>query len=358
MRQWTACSKLSLSMFKAVEAPLAGHPDKICDIIVESVVDEYLRRDPVSRMDIQALGSNGMVMLGGVAESKADFDVAEIARKAYEDVGYNEPVEFFVNLEKPSSTHNLKPMMPRVAGAHGTAIIYGYATRETREMLPPAVVFAHALARRIDDLRRSDPNFAWLKPDGKIQLAMSGKKIEHVTVIAAHRADMELSQVQNLLLEHAVKPILGDVEGAKLFINPGGPFTAGGFSLNAGVSGRKILADAYGGLLPHGGMALAGKDPQKPARAGTYMARYVARELVKEGLANNVLVHAVYAVGIADPVLLSALGGDGTDLSDLVKDRFDFRAEAIVERFNLRRPLYAASATYGMFGRGGVPWEE
>jgi len=343
-------------MFKAVEAPLSGHPDKICDILVETVVDEYLRRDPLSKLDIQALGSNGMVMMGGVADSKADFDVADIARKAYEAIGYKDSLEFFVNIEKPSLNGVIGS--PTRGGAQGTAIIYGYATKETRELLPLPVVLVHALARRIDDLRQGDPRFAWLKPDGKIQLVMDGKNIEHVTVIAEHDQNMDVSQVQSLLLEHAVVPILGNVDGVKLFINPSGAFTNGGFTLNAGVSGRKALADSYGGLLPHGGVALAGKDPLKPARAGTYMSRYAARELVKEGLASNVLIHAVYAVGLADPVLLSARAGDGADLSAIVKDRFDFRPEAIVERFNLRRPFYASCATYGMFGREGVPWEE
>ncbi len=348
-------------MLKAVEAPLSGHPDKICDILVESVVDEYLRRDPLSRMDIQALGSNGMVMLGGVVDSKADFDVAEVARTAYANIGYEEPVEFFVNLEKSSKAEGKMPQgltSVKERGAQGSAIVYGYATRETREMLPPAVVFAQALARRIDDLRKTDQRFSWLQPDGKVQLAMVDGKIEHVTVIAAHKEEMDLSRVQTALLEEAIVPVLGSIEGTKLFINPGGAFTTGGFTMNAGVSGRKVLSDSYGGLLPHGGMSLVGKDPLKPARAGTYMARYVARELVKEGVAKNVLVNAVYAVGIADPVLLSARGGDGTDYSDLVKDRFDFRSEAIVERFNLRRPLYASCAAYGMFGREGLPWEE
>lgn len=340
-------------MFKAVEAPLSGHPDKICDILVESVVDEYLRRDPLAKLDIQALGSNGMVMIGGVADSKADFDVAEIARDAYKEIGYDDALECFVNIEKPSGRSAEKER-----GAQGTAIVYGYATRETREMLPLSVVYAQTLARRIDDLRKLDDRFSWLRPDGKIQLAMLGEKVEHVTVIAAHSDKVDVSQVQALLLEHAIEPVLGNCEGTKIFVNPGGAFTAGGFALNAGVSGRKVLADSYGGLLPHGGMSLAGKDPIKPARAGTYMARYVARTLVKEGLANNVLVHAVYAVGVADPVLLSARSGSGEDFSDIVKERFDFRPEAIVERFNLRRPLYASCAAYGMFGREGLPWEE
>ena len=347
--------KLRPSMLKAVEAPLAGHPDKVCDLLVESVVDEYLRRDLLSKMDIQALGSNGMIMLGGVVDSRADFDVAEIAKQAYASVGYTEPVELFVNLERPSEQ---RLRAPRASGASGTAIVYGYATRETREMMPRAVVYANALARRIDDLRKTDTRFSWLRPDGKVQLAMDGERITSVTLIAAHAEDMDLNQVQALLLEHAVTPVLGNVDGVKVFINPVGPFTTGGFTLNAGVSGRKMLSDTYGGLLPHGGVAMVGKDPLKPSRAGAYMARYAARELVREGLTSNALISVVYSVGLEEPVALSARGGDGSDLSDVIKQRFDFRSEAIVERFNLRRPMYAACANYGMFGREGVPWEE
>ena len=342
-------------MLKAVEAPLSGHPDKVCDLLVESVVDEYLRRDLLSKMDIQALGSNGMVMLGGVVDSRADFDVAEIAKQAYTSVGYTDPIEMFVNLERPSEE---RLRVPRTTGASGTAIMYGYATRETREFMPRSVVFANALARRIDDLRRSDTRFSWLRPDGKVQLAMQGEKVVAVTLIAAHAEDMDINHVQALLLEHAVVPVLGDVEGVKVFINPVGPFTTGGFTMNAGVSGRKVLSDTYGGLLPHGGVAMVGKDPLKPSRSGAYMARFAARELVKEGVASNVLITAVYSVGLDEPVALHARGGDGADLSQLVSERFDFRSEAIVERFNLRRPIYAACANYGIFGREGLPWEE
>ncbi len=342
-------------MLKAVEAPLAGHPDKVCDLLVESVVDEYLRRDLLSKMDIQALGSNGMIMLGGVIDSRADFDVSDIAKQAYVKVGYTDPIELFVNLERPSEE---RLRTPRPVGASGTAIVYGYATRETREMMPRAVVYANSLARRIDDLRLTDTRFAWLRPDGKVQLVMQGDKTVSVTIIAAHTEGIDITQVQTLLLEHAVAPVLTDLEGVKVFINPVGPFTTGGFTLNAGVSGRKILSDSYGGLLPHGGVAMVGKDPLKPSRAGAYMTRFAARELVKEGLAANVLITAVYSVGLEEPVSLFARGGDGTDFSKLVQERFDFRPEAIVERFNLRRPLYAASTNYGMFGRLGVPWEE
>lgn len=342
-------------MWKVVEAPLLGHPDKVCDLIVESVVDEYLRRDPGSKMDIQALGANGMVVVGGAVESRADFDVTEIARRAYASVGYTDEVEFFVNVEKP---HEEPSRDAKSRGAQGTAIVYGYATRETREMLPRSVVYAHALARRIDELRQGDQRFSWLRPDGKVQLAMEGDRIVHAAIIAAHTKEVDAAQVQTLLFDHAVTPVLGPCEGVKVFVNPVGGFTTGGFCMNAGVSGRKVLADMYGGLLPHGGMALAGKDPVKPTRAGTYMARFAARMAVKEGVANNVLINAVYTVGLAEPVYLVARAGDGKDVTSWVREHFDFRPEAIVERLNLRRPIYAKASEYGMFGKDGMPWEE
>ncbi|MCR4312592.1 MAG: methionine adenosyltransferase domain-containing protein [Candidatus Uhrbacteria bacterium] len=342
-------------MLKVVEAPLAGHPDKVCDHIVEAIVDEYLRRDPLSRMDIQALGSHGMIMLGGIVDSRADFDASEIARRTYEKTGYTDAVELFVNLERPTAEEGR--VMVR-GGAQGTAIVYGYATRETREMLPRAVVFANLLAQRIDDLRRSDTRFSWLKPDGKLQIATEGDRVIAATVIIEHDSAIDLPHVQGQILEHAIVPVLGDIEHMKILVNPAGPFTHGGFGANAGVSGRKVLADTYGGLLPHGGIALAGKDPLKPGRAGTLMARFVAKQLVAEGVANNIFITAVYSLGMAEPMLLSARSGQGDDLTSLVAERFDFRPEAIVERLNLRRPLYAACATYGMFGREGLPWED
>ncbi len=341
-------------MLTVVEAPLAGHPDKACDQIVESIVDEYLRRDPHSRTDIQALGSRGMVMIGGVVDSRADFDASDVARHAYERIGYTDALELFVNLERPTEEEGR--VMVR-GGAQGTAIVHGYATRETREMLPRAVVFGNLIARRIDDLRRSDARFTWLRPDGKVQLAADGERIVAVTVIVEHDTDVDAPHVQANILEHAIAPVIPDDSGVTILVNPAGAFTHGGFGANAGVSGRKVLADTYGGLLPHGGVALAGKDPLKPGRAGMLMARFAAKRLVAEGVASNVFITAAYTLGMAEPFLLSARSGKGDDVTALVRERFDFRPEAIVERLQLRRPLYAACATYGLFGREGVPWE-
>lgn len=342
-------------MLKVVEAPLAGHPDKVCDQIVESVVDEYLRRDSLTRMDIQALGSNGMVMLGGVVDSRADFDAAALGKSVYAAAGYTDQIEVFVNLDRP--TEDRAKTMVR-GGAQGTAIIHGYATKETREMLPRAVVYANVIAKRIDDLRKNDQRFSWLRPDGKVQVATKGDQVRAVIVIVEHDDSMEVSAVQTQIVEEAIAPSLPSLEGVTILVNSGGSFTQGGFGANAGVSGRKVLADSYGGLLPHGGMGLVGKDPLKPGRAGTLMARFVAKTLVSEGVASNIFITGMYSLGVAEPLVLSAKSGNGEDFTELIKQRFDFRPEAIVERLSLRRPLYAACATYGMFGRPGLPWED
>ena len=300
------------TMLKTVEIPLAGHPDKVCDQIVEALLDEYLRRDAKSRVSLKACGSHGMLMIGGTVDSKADFDASAIAQKVYGEIGYSDDIQPFVNIERPS-----EDIARRIVGggAQGTCAVYGYATKETREMLPRCLVYASALARRVDDLRRHDPTFAFLKPDGKIQLTMDGERVVAVTLLIQHAPEIEQPQMQSAMLSQVVEPILGTADGVQVFINSSGSFETGGFMASAGASGRKVLADTYGGLLPHGGAAFAGRDPLRPARAGTYMARYVAKQLVARGVAGNVLVHATYAIGEEEPVCLEARTGRGEDVS-------------------------------------------
>ena len=342
-------------MLKTVEVPLAGHPDKVCDQIVDAILDEYLRRDPKSRVDLQALGSNGMLMVGGTVDSRADFDCGELAKRVYQQIGYSDEIEPFINIERPAEDLSRNIVN---GGAQGTTIVYGYATKETREYLPRAYVYANAIARRIDDLRRMDETFAWMCPDGKVQLTMDGERPVCVTVLVQHIDKMNLQQIQTQLVDRVVVPILGEHSGMKLFINSAGAFCAGGFSASAGASGRKALADTYGGLLPSGGASISGRDPWKPHRAGMYMARYAAKKLVARGVAGNVLISAGYAIGQPEPVFLQAHGGKGEDLTEKVKQEFDFRPEAIVERLDLAKPMYQQVSTYGHFGREGVPWEE
>ena len=344
-----------LIMLKTVVVPLAGHPDKICDQIVDAILDEYLRRDADSCVDLQALGSNGMVMIAGTVHSQADFDGAELAKQVYKNIGYDDDIEPFVNIEGLS--HDLA-QAHGAGGAQGTSVVYGYATRETREYLPRAVVYANAIARRIDDLRRTDATFSWICPDGKIQLAMDKGRVVSVTVLVQHAESMDLSHIRTKLVDSAIKPVLGSFDGVQLYVNTAGMFCSGGFSAGAGASGRKNLADMYGGLLPSGGSILSGRDPMHPGRAGAYMARYAAKNLVAEGLAGNVLIHVGYVIGQMKPVFLRATTGKGVDLTLEVEKRFDFRPAAIVERLNLLRPLYQHVSVYGQFGREGLPWEE
>lgn len=341
-------------MLKTVEVPLAGHPDKICDQIVDAILDEYLRRDPNSRVDIQALGSHGMLMIGGSVDSRADFDCGEIAKTVYKDIGYHDDIEPFVNIERPS-----EDMARNIVGggSQGTAIVHGYATKETREFLPRVYVYANALARRIDDLRKTDDSCGWLCPDGKVQLTMDGSRPTCVTVLVQHLDKMNLQQIQAQLVDQVVTPILGEHEGLKLFVNSGGNFCTGGFAAGGGASSRKVTADTYGGLLPSSDAGLSGKDPRKPHRAGTYMARFAAKELVKRGDAGNVFISVGYVIGQPEPVFVQARSGTGADLSQQVREEFDFRPDAIVERLGLAKPLYRQVSTYGQFGRDGLPWE-
>ena len=344
-------------MYKTVESVTQGHPDKVCDQIADAIVDEYLRRDEGSRVDINVLGSHGMMMIGGEVNSKADFDIGGLAQKVYNEIGYKDDLEVFVNVEDQSEEMKLASK-----GASDNVVVNGYATRETREMLPRPVVYAHTLARRLDDLRRTDPSFNWLKPDGKVQIMMEKDEVRGVTILAAHQVSIKDKEVQTALLERVVMPVIGE-GGAKIFINPIGPFTICGFRADSGANGRKQAVDTYGGLIPHGDSAFSGKDPGRASRAGAYMARFAARYIVEQGLASSALVNAVYTLGKATPVQIQAVGmgersrGSKMDLTNLLKEKFDFRLDAIVERLSLNMPMYRGTAAYGHFGREGLPWE-
>ncbi len=344
-------------MFKTVESVTAGQPDKVCDQIAEAIVDEYLRRDSESRVDIHVFGSQGMLMIGGEVQSHADFDVGALAKKVYQEIGYPDDIEVFANIAEPSEE------MRRVkTGVMDTVVVNGYATNETLERLPRPVVFAHALTRRLDQLRKTDPKFSWMKPDGKVQIVMERDQIESLTLLCGHHVSIHERDVRSALLEALVIPFGGE-EGMHVFINPIGSFTVCGFRADSGASGRKVTVDTYGGLIPHGDKSFSGKDPLRAERAGAYVARAAARSLVDQGLVANALVNVVYTMGRAEPVCLSAVGmgeksrGAKIDLTALVKKTFDFRPEAIAERFRLKRPIYQQTAVYGTFGREEFPWE-
>jgi len=343
-------------MFKTVESTLQGQTDKVCDQIAEAIVDAYIRKDKEARVDVNVMGSHGMLMIGGEVCSTADFDVGALAKQVYTDIGYTDDVEVFVNIEESSEE------IKRSHGANDTVVINGYATQETRERLPKPVVFAHNIARRLDDLRKTDPSFSWLRPDGKVQLTMEKDRVVGLTILASHHLNIKEHEVQTALLERVVVPIVG--EGVQLFINPIGSFHTVGFRSDSGVSGHKLAVDTYGGLIPHGDGVMIGKDPRCVERCGAYASRAAARYLVDQGFVGAALVQLVYTLGRAEPIWMHVSGigeksqGTKMDFTNLIKQQFDFRVEAIVERFDLLQPHYQSLATYGQFGREACEWEE
>jgi S-adenosylmethionine synthetase len=235
--------------------------------------------------------------------------------------------------------------------------MYGYATAETPEFLPTPVVLANRLAWGLANLRRNHPQFSWLRPDGKTQVTVDHGRVTSVIVSCQHRDDVSNGDIRRLLVEHLIGPTLGELDGTEIFVNPAGAFSIGGFSADTGLTGRKIMVDTYGGLVPHGGGAFSGKDPTKVDRSGAYMARYAAKNMVAGGLAKNVLVSVAYAIGKEEPTMARAVSGDGRDLSPYLREHFDFRPRAILECLHLRRPIYRSTAAYGHFGRDEFPWE-
>lgn len=340
---------------KTVESVTEGHPDKVCDQISDAVLDAYLVRDPLARVAVEAFGCHGVVMVGGEVTSTEEVDVELLVRNLYATIGYEDNIDVLVHVAKQS---------PDIAqgvdtgGAGDQGIMYGYATSETPELLPRGVVLAHALTKRLADLRRYDPVFRWLGPDGKAQVTIDRGRVTTVLVSAQHDEKIPIEEVRTLIRNGVIAPVVGSLEGVEVLVNPTGRFVLGGFTADTGLTGRKLMVDTYGGLIPHGGGAFSGKDPTKVDRSASYMARFAAKNIVANGLAKNCLVSVAYAIGRAEPVMVRAVAGDGKDVTSIVVKNFDFRPAAIIERLGLRRPIYKQTASYGHFGRAGLPWEE
>jgi S-adenosylmethionine synthetase len=338
-----------------VESVTSGHPDKVCDQISDAVLDECLRQDPKSRVAIESFGSHGLLVVGGELTTSADFDAAAIAKKLYKDIGYTNELKIITNIVKQS---------PDIAqgvdtgGAGDQGIMYGYATDETPEFLPKAVVLVHKLAAGLEKLRKTNKEFSWIKPDGKTQVTIQNNEVRTILVSTQHDAAVEHDFIQRELIRGLIGPAVGDISGIEILVNPTGRFVQGGFEADTGLTGRKIMVDTYGGLIPHGGGCFSGKDPTKVDRSAAYMARFAAKNIVANGLAKKCMISVAYAIGRAEPLMVEAEDENGKSLSEVVKKNFDFRPAAIIERLNLRRPIYLQTAAYGHFGRPGLPWEE
>lgn len=328
-----------------VESVSNGHPDKICDQISDAILDECLRQDPLSRVAIETFGSHGLLVVGGELTSAAKVDFETVARRVYREIGYRDELRLVTNVvqQSPDIAQGVD-----TGGAGDQGIMYGFATDETPEFLPKGVVLAHKLAAAI----RLVPE---LGPDGKTQVTVRGGRVATVLVCAQHPADWSQEQVRAAVIERVIAPLV-DIDGVEVLVNPTGKFVIGGFAADAGLTGRKIMVDTYGGLAPHGGGAFSGKDATKVDRSAAYMARFVAKNIVAAGHARKCLVSVAYAIGKAEPLMVHAEDEKGRDLSALAR-AYDFRPLAIIERLDLRNPVFQQTAAYGHFGRGEFSWE-
>jgi S-adenosylmethionine synthetase len=338
----------------SVESVTSGHPDKVCDQISDAVLDECLKEDPQSRVAVETFGGHGLLVVCGEVTSRAVIDPERIARKVYKDIGYGDGIEVVGRIVRQSPDIG---QGVDAGGAGDQGIMYGYATDETPEYLPAGIVLVHKLTRGLEGLRKSG-EVGWLEPDGKAQVTMRNGRVNSVLTSCQHKDHIGQEEIRQTLIEKLIKPVVGEIDGVAVFVNPTGKFLLGGFAADTGLTGRKLMVDTYGGLIPHGGGAFSGKDATKVDRSAAYMARFVAKNMVANGLARQCLVSVAYAIGRAEPLMVEAIDERGEGLANEVKRRFDFRPRAIIERFDLRRPIYRQTASYGHFGKDGLPWEE
>ncbi len=337
-----------------VESVTSGHPDKICDQISDAILDECLRQDAKSRVAMETFGGHGLLLVGGEVTTRAYVDFADVARNVYRDIGHTNELEIITRVVQQSPDIALGV---DTGGAGDQGIMYGYATNETPEFLPKGVVLAHKLTSGLEKLRRSS-EIKWLHPDGKAQVTFQNNVLRSVLVSCQHDEGVSQQEIRATLINKLITPLIGADSSVEVLINPTGKFVQGGFEADTGLTGRKIIVDTYGGLIPHGGGAFSGKDATKVDRSAAYMARFAAKNMVAKGLANSCMVSVAYAIGRAEPLMVEAVNEKGESLADIVQQKFDFRPAAIIDRLGLRRPIYQQTAAYGHFGKPGLPWEE
>ncbi|MFQ5920870.1 MAG: methionine adenosyltransferase [Nitrososphaerales archaeon] len=362
------------------ESVTEGHPDKVCDQIADALLDEFLKQDPNSRVAVEALATAGMIVIVGEVTSGGQVDVPTLVRRTVKEIGYDDPAlgldcdacKILVSLheQSPDISMGVTANGEKEQGAGDQGLMFGYATSETEELMPMPITLANKLTMRLSELRRKN-ELSWLRPDGKSQVTVesdNGKaaRVRTVVLSTQHSPDVDTDTIKKEMMSKVIEPICGDLSDKETsyFINPTGRFVVGGPAGDSGLTGRKLIADTYGGVGSHGGGSFSGKDPSKVDRSASYMARYVAKNVVAAGLAEKCEVQVAYAIGVAQPVsLMVSTFGTGRipedRIEDIIRKNFDLRPAKIIKYLDLKRPIYRKTSTYGHFGRNDpdFTWE-
>ena len=379
--------KLEKRLFTS-ESVTDGHPDKVCDILSDTILDAYLALDPGARVACECVATTELVLVMGEITSTASIEIEPLVRKTISEIGYNDPALGFdaegckiivaLGTQSPDIALGVDRSMEAKAsgddalatGAGDQGMMFGYACNETGELMPLPIYLAHALTRRLSAARRSG-TLPWLRPDGKAQVTVEyddgvPARLDTIVVSCHHAEDVSQEEIRRGVIESVITPVLPKEfvdEKTKIYVNPTGRFVIGGPHGDSGLTGRKIIVDTYGGYARHGGGCFSGKDPTKVDRSATYAARYLAKNIVAAGLADKCEIQLAYAIGVAEPVSINvdAFGtGKVSDeaLVSAIRGAFDLRPEAIIRAFGLRRPIYRRTASFGHFGDPAMPWEK
>ncbi len=359
------------------ESVTEGHPDKIADQISDSILDAILAQDPIARVACETLVTTGLAFVAGEISTTCYVHIPDIVRETIKNIGYTR-AKYGFDYETCSVITSIDQQSSDIAmgvdtgGAGDQGLMFGFACNETEELMPLPIMLAHKIAMRLSEVRKNDV-LAYLRPDGKSQVTVEyrdGKpfRIDTVVVSSQHSPDVHLKDLKDDIIEKVVRPVLPkallDEENIKYYINPTGRFVVGGPMGDTGLTGRKIIVDSYGGVGSHGGGCFSGKDPTKVDRSGAYISRYIAKNIVAAGLADRVEVQLAYAIGVPEPVsILVDTFGTGKipegKIVSLIRKNFDLTPKGIIEKLNLRRPIYRKTAAYGHFGKNDpdFTWE-
>ena len=358
------------------ESVSEGHPDKICDQVSDAVLDAMLKDDPTSRVACECFASTGMIVVGGEITTNTYVDLQKLVRDVIRDIGYVDAGLRF-DADSVAIINVINHQSPDIAmgvdtgGAGDQGMMFGYANTETAELMPAPIMYSHKLVEKLADIRKNSNDMPYLRPDSKSQVSIEYNenneivRVDTVVISTQHHPDVKQSKIKDDVIELLIKNVIPAQyldDNTKYYVNPTGSFVIGGPHGDTGLTGRKIIVDTYGGKAPHGGGAFSGKDATKVDRSAAYAARHIAKNIVAAGVANECTIQLSYAIGVAQPVSIHvATHGSSKvnprDLERFISENIDLSPKGIIERLDLRKPIFRATAAYGHFGRNMFPWE-